>query len=132
MRILLVEDDPLVREPVVEALREEGYDVIHASNGEEALAWCKRRVADVLITDIRLPGQVDGWQIAERCREHDPDLPVIYATGFSPVQPYRPRQPLPAEAVPSARNHRGCEEPLETAPIFLTQAYSRVPVYSPS
>lgn len=87
MRILLVEDDPLVRELVVEALREEGYDVIHASNGEEALAWCKRRVADVLITDIRLPGQVDGWQIAERCREHDPDLPVIYATGFSPVQP---------------------------------------------
>ncbi|HXH42215.1 MAG TPA: response regulator [Bradyrhizobium sp.] len=87
MRILLVEDDPLVRELVVEALREEGYDVIHASNGEEALAWCKRRVADVLITDIRLPGQVDGWQIAERCREHDPGLPVIYATGFSPVQP---------------------------------------------
>ena len=87
MRILLVEDDPLVRELVVEALREEGYDVIHASNGEEALAWCKRRVADVPIIDIRLPGQVDGWQIAERCREHDPGLPVIYATGFSQVQP---------------------------------------------
>jgi CheY-like chemotaxis protein len=87
VRILLVEDDPLIREFVVEALREEGYHVIHAANGEEALAWCGRRIVDVLVTDIKLPGSVDGWQIAERCREHDPELPVIYATGFSPVAP---------------------------------------------
>jgi DNA-binding response OmpR family regulator len=87
VRILVVEDDPLIREIVVEALREEGYDVIHAANGEEALAWCRRRAADVLFTDIKLPGEVDGWLIAERCRERDPELPVIYATGFSPVAP---------------------------------------------
>ena len=85
MRILLVEDDPLVREIVVEALQDEGFHVIEASDGEEALAWCKQRVADVLVTDIRLQ-PMDGWQIAERCREHDPELPVIYATGFSPVE----------------------------------------------
>ena len=66
MRILVVEDDPLIREFMVEALREEGFDVIHATNGEEALAWCGRHVADVLITDIMLSGSVDGWQIAER------------------------------------------------------------------
>lgn len=87
MRILVVEDDPLVREFVVEALREQGFEVIHARDGAEALEWCRRLVADVLVTDVRLPGKVDGWQIAERCREHDPDLPVIYATGYSPVQP---------------------------------------------
>ena len=85
MRILFVEDDPLIREFTAEALRDEGYDVIQASNGEEALEWCKQQVADLLVTDIKLPGEVDGWQIAERCREHDPRLPVIYATGFSPV-----------------------------------------------
>ncbi|MFB6451169.1 hypothetical protein [Bradyrhizobium tunisiense] len=34
--------------------------MIHASTGEHALAWCKRHVADVLVTDVRLPGQVDG------------------------------------------------------------------------
>ncbi|MET4316118.1 response regulator [Bradyrhizobium sp. RT4b] len=79
MSVLLVEDDPLIRGFVVEALREAGYHVIHASTGEEALAWCKRHVADVLVTDVRLPGQVDGWQIAERYREQDPELPVIYA-----------------------------------------------------
>ncbi|WGD55050.1 response regulator [Bradyrhizobium sp. CB1650] len=55
MSVLLVEDDPLIREFVVEVLREAGYHVIHASTGEEALAWCKRHVADVLVTDIRLP-----------------------------------------------------------------------------
>jgi CheY-like chemotaxis protein len=70
----VVEDDPLVRELVVEALREEGYEIIHAANGEQALAWCKRYIADVLVADIRLPGGVDGWQIAERCRERDPEL----------------------------------------------------------
>ena len=87
MRILVVEDDPLIREFVVEALREEGHQVIHAADGEQALECCRRRAADVLITDVKLPGQLDGWQIAERCREHDPELPVIYATGFSPSAP---------------------------------------------
>jgi CheY-like chemotaxis protein len=86
VRILVVEDDPLVQEFVVEALREEGFHVIHAINEEEALAWCSRQVADVLVTDINLPGRLDGWQIAERFREHDPGLRVIYATGFSPVE----------------------------------------------
>jgi CheY-like chemotaxis protein len=91
VRILVVEDDALIREFVVEALREEGYHVIHAANGEEALAWCGRRIVDILITDVKLSGSVDGWQIAERCREHNPELPVIYATGFSPVA----RRPVP-------------------------------------
>lgn len=49
--------------------------MIHAADGELALAWCRRQAADVLLTDIRLPGKVNGWQIAERCRQHDPDLP---------------------------------------------------------
>lgn len=95
MQILIVEDDPLIREFVVEALRDEGYDVIHAGTGEEALAWCKKRIADVLVTDIMLPGKVDGWEIAERCREHDPNLPVVYATAFSPVE----ARPVPGSLV---------------------------------
>ena len=49
------------------------------------MAWCMRQAADVLVTDVKLPGEVDGWQIAERCRERNPALFVIYATGFSPV-----------------------------------------------
>ncbi|UFW46559.1 MULTISPECIES: response regulator [Bradyrhizobium] len=95
MSVLLVEDDPLIREFVVEALRDAGYHVIHASTGEEALEWCKRQVADVLVTDVRLPGKLDGWQIAERCRDRDPGLPVIYATGYSPTTPH----PVPGSRI---------------------------------
>jgi DNA-binding response OmpR family regulator len=51
VRILFVEDNAFIREFTVEALREEGFEVIQASDGEEALAWCQRRVADVLVTD---------------------------------------------------------------------------------
>nr|WP_247973903.1 response regulator [Bradyrhizobium sp. 195] len=80
---------------MVEALREAGYHVIHASTDEEALAWCERHVADVLVTDVRLPGHLNGWQIAERYREQSPELPVIYATGFSPSTP----RPVPASRI---------------------------------
>lgn len=41
----------------------------------------------MLVTDIKLPGRIDGWQIAERGREHDPALQLIYATGFCPTAP---------------------------------------------
>ncbi|MCP3401989.1 MULTISPECIES: response regulator [unclassified Bradyrhizobium] len=61
--------------------------MIHAANGEQALSWCGRQAADVLVTDIKLPGGIDRWEIAERRREQHPGLPVIYTTGFSPVTP---------------------------------------------
>ncbi|WP_018319061.1 response regulator [Bradyrhizobium sp. WSM2793] len=95
MSVLLVEDDPLIREFVVQALRDAGYHVIHASTGEEALEWCKRHIADVLVTDVRLPEKFDGWQVAECCRDSDPELPVIYATGYSPTTPH----PVPGSRI---------------------------------
>ncbi len=84
MNILVVEDEFLVRDMIVEELREAGFEVIEAATGEEAMAVCGR--ADVLFTDIRLPGSMTGWDIAERCRASHPDLPVIYATGYSHVE----------------------------------------------
>jgi CheY-like chemotaxis protein len=87
MRILIVEDDPLVREVAVEALTDEGYEVIEAENGEQALGHCRERAADLVFTDIRLPGEITGWDIAELCREANPAIPVIYATGHSHVRP---------------------------------------------
>jgi CheY-like chemotaxis protein len=112
VRILFVEDDPVVRELVVEALREEGHYVIHASNGEEALAWCRRQVADVLVTDVKLPGKIDGWQIAEHCRDNDPALPVVYASGFSPVA----ARPVPGSVI--------LQKPYK--PVEISQAISLV------
>jgi CheY-like chemotaxis protein len=49
----------------------------------------------VLVTDVRLPENIDGWQIAEHCRESNPELPVIYATGYSPAAP----RPVPGSRI---------------------------------
>jgi CheY-like chemotaxis protein len=83
--VLVVEDDPLVRAVAADALRDEGFQVSEASTAEEALWACVDKSADVLFTDIMLPGEITGWDIAERCRKSKPDLPVIYATGYSRV-----------------------------------------------
>lgn len=40
-----------------------------------------------MVTDVGLPGKIDGWQITKHCRRHNPKLPVAYTIGFSPVEP---------------------------------------------
>ena len=85
MKVLVVEDEWMVRETIAEELSERGFDVIEAGTGEEALTQCSRIHPDVLLTDIRLPGKLTGWDIAECCGQHEPGLPVIYVTGFSHV-----------------------------------------------
>jgi CheY-like chemotaxis protein len=86
MKILVVEDDPLVRIVAVEALLDAGFEVVEADNGPDALKHCTDSL-DVLFTDIRLPGALTGWDIAEHYRERNPAMPVIYATGYSQIEP---------------------------------------------
>jgi CheY-like chemotaxis protein len=86
MRVLVVEDEAPLRVVVVEALEDAGFQVIEAASGEEAIAKCQEPL-DALFTDIRLPGKIDGWDIAEHCRASDPKLPVVYATGYSHTKP---------------------------------------------
>lgn len=89
MKVLLVEDEALVRMMAAEMLTDAGFEVIEAASGEEALEACKVHQADVLFTDIRLTGKLTGWDVAEHCRADNPDLPVIYATGYSEAAPRR-------------------------------------------
>jgi CheY-like chemotaxis protein len=89
MRVLVVDDDDLVRTVAVDTLEEAGFEVIEAATAEEALDRCEERTADLLFTDIMLSGNLDGWDIAERCRDAHPDLPVIYTTGYS-LKGHRP------------------------------------------
>ncbi len=82
--VLIVEDEVLVREVAVIEFEEAGYDVLEAGDGDTAVALLASDTRiDLLFTDIRLPGTLDGWRIAARARELRPSLPVIYATGFS-------------------------------------------------
>jgi CheY-like chemotaxis protein len=86
--ILVVEDEILLSDMVTEELEEAGYQVLSAFTGEEALTYLSGPDAiDLLFTDIRLPGGMDGWRVAEAARRLRPGLPVIYVTGYSVEQP---------------------------------------------
>ena len=87
-RILLVEDESLLLEVLTADLEDAGFAVFQAATAEIALDILKAEASvDILFTDIRLPGLMDGWQLAEAARALRPDLPVIYATGFSQTPP---------------------------------------------
>lgn len=79
--VLVVEDELLLRMELGDALQETGWNTLEAGTGEAALAFLNQdEKIDFLITDIRLGGSVDGWQVAERFRELHPDGAVIYVS----------------------------------------------------
>jgi CheY-like chemotaxis protein len=84
--ILVVEDEDDVRELVATSLRERGYSVLSVPNAEVALQILLEQVKfDLLFTDIIMPGIMDGYELADRAKELQPDLKVLYATGFSHI-----------------------------------------------
>ncbi len=66
---------------LVEALGDEGFDVIEAESGDEALPILQDGRIQLLLTDIQLPGMLNGRDLAERARAHNPALPIIFMTG---------------------------------------------------
>ncbi len=83
-RVLFVEDDPLVREAVVRGLEDAGFDVVVASSGDAALSMLDAGLdADVVFSDIVMPGKVSGIDLAALLRERRPGLPVVLATGYT-------------------------------------------------
>lgn len=87
-RVLMVEDESMLLEVITADLEDAGFGVLQAATAEVAMNILRTEAfVDVLFTDIRLPGQMDGWQLAEAARALRPDLPVIYATGFTQTPP---------------------------------------------
>ena len=82
--ILVVEDDDDVRAYTVECLRELGYRVIEAHDGTAALRLLERqeKPIDLLFTDVVMPGMT-GRELADRARETQPDLKVLYTSGYT-------------------------------------------------
>jgi CheY-like chemotaxis protein len=84
--VLLVEDEAGVRAMAAERLRELGYTVLEAADGPEALRVLHgshgSRV-DLLVTDVGLPGGLNGRQVADMARERRPGLPVLFITGYT-------------------------------------------------
>ena len=81
-RILIVEDEFLIRLTLAEVLADEGYTVMEAETADEAVKLIEQSPdIDVLLTDIQLPGQLDGRGLVQHVRQTKPDLPVIFMTG---------------------------------------------------
>ncbi len=86
--VLVVEDEELLLDVIASAFEDAGFGVLQAKTGAEAIAHLgSGQPIHLLLTDIRLPGAIDGWTIAEQARDRLAPLPVIYVTGFSHVAP---------------------------------------------
>ena len=83
-RILLAEDDDSMRSFLERALGKAGYDVKSFSNGEDAYERLKEEPFTLLLTDIVMP-RMDGIELARRATEIDPDLKIMFITGFAAV-----------------------------------------------
>src|SRR5215207_8961709 len=80
--VLLVEDDVLLRLWIADELRREGFSVVEASHADEAMLILNSSVdLDLVMTDVRMPGSMDGLQLAALIRTRWPDLKLIVASG---------------------------------------------------
>jgi CheY-like chemotaxis protein len=83
--ILLVEDEANVREFAAAVLQQDGYTLLQAKSGENAVEvwkWHSARI-DLLLTDVVLPGELSGLQLGEKLQAEKPSLRIVHATGYS-------------------------------------------------
>ena len=84
IRILLAEDDDVMREYLTRALEKSGYAVTAVDRGTTALPLIEQETFDLLLTDIVMP-EMDGIELAQKASEMRPDLRVMFITGFAAV-----------------------------------------------
>jgi signal transduction histidine kinase/CheY-like chemotaxis protein len=102
--VLFVEDDPLVHEAVARALREAGFEVLSAHDGEQAAALLDGGVRPaVVFSDIVMPGGISGIDLAAIVRQRHPAVPVVLATGYTERQPAIPGVQVLAKPYPLER-----------------------------
>ncbi len=78
--ILVVDDDPQIRQLVRESLEQEGYTVVEAGGADEALAAMEESPPQLVLLDVVMPG-VDGWQMLQRLQERHGSVPVVMFSG---------------------------------------------------
>ena len=136
LRVLVVDDDPGMRDGMAMSLKRSGFFAEQARGGEEALRMIRPGAYDAVVTDLRMPG-MDGLQLTARLKAVDPTLPVLLITAFGSLETAREAmrlgafdflsKPFSPEELSSALNkalksegHLKAEEPAE-APVILTQ-----------
>ena len=79
--VLVVEDEPLVRDYVSDLLGQSGFEVVEASTGEEALLVLAEGGVCAVVSDVSMPGTVNGFELARRVREESPRTGVVLVSG---------------------------------------------------
>ncbi|MBI1361603.1 MAG: PAS domain S-box protein [Alphaproteobacteria bacterium] len=106
LRVLAVDDDPLILMNLVAMLEDMGHSVLEASSGKEALALLDSATVDLIITDHAMPNMT-GAQMAAQVRATQPDLPIVLATGYAALPANAeidlPRLPKPYSQADLAR-----------------------------
>lgn len=80
-KILVVEDDAIIRTSIREVLQKEGYEVEEASDGAQAVGLLNHRRFDLVISDFVMP-HMDGLKVVEQVHSISPQTPVIFLTGY--------------------------------------------------
>ncbi len=81
MKILVVDDDLHIQRLYKEEFEDEGYEVVVASNGQEAISLFEKEAPDIVTLDILLP-DIDGIRILRQMKEKNPKIPVIMSTAY--------------------------------------------------
>ena len=84
-RVLLVEDEPIVRKSLARQLKHLGFEVLAVGSGAEALVQLEAQLPEVVLSDLAMPG-MDGLTLARRLREKHPTLPIIIMSGNVPEE----------------------------------------------
>lgn len=81
MKILVVDDDLHIQRLYKEEFEDEGYEVVVASNGQEAIEMFEKEAPDIVTLDILLP-DIDGIRILRQMKEKNPKIPIIMSTAY--------------------------------------------------
>ncbi len=82
MKVLLAEDDQLIRDGLAEILNREGYSVVHAGDGEDALDLFRSETPDFVCLDIMMP-KISGYDVCKKMRVARPQVPIIFISAKS-------------------------------------------------
>ena len=87
VRVLVIDDEPFVRDTLGEILRQQHHQVVVANDGVSGLARFSESPFDLVMTDLAMPG-MSGWQVAQAVKAVRPQVPVVLVTGWGvEVQP---------------------------------------------
>ncbi len=82
VKLILIEDDGGVRDYFKSVVSRMGYELLTAADGPEGLALIGKETADVIMTDLNMPGEPNGMALVRRIRELRPETPLIVVSGY--------------------------------------------------